>query len=467
VDQPTIQAGIDAAVSGVDEVVVAPGTYSEIIDFHGKMITVRSSDPADPAVVAATVIDATLAADPGTGKPVVRCDSGEGAGTVLSGFTLTGGTGDTFWFSTSSGGGMFCRLSHPTVTHCVFTGNTAADGGGMFNHSSSPKVTHCTFSANTATDDGGGMHNDGSSPAVTHCWFGGNSAVDGGGMYNASAAPAVSGCVFDSNSASVNGGGMYGFFGTPVATNCTFGLNTAGSSGGGVYSVFATTMVRNSILWGNSDSGGMDASGQFHWSGGSPAVNYSDVQGGWMGAGGVGNLNMDPMFVNAAGGDFHLMAGSACIDAGDNLSVPGGLSSDLDGEARFVDDPDTVDTGNGVAPVVDMGAYEVQVIVEVPEPPDPPEPPVSETPEEMLGHLMDDLSGLDLPKGTKNSLMSKLDSAMKALSDSNGNNDVAACNSLGAFVNAVNAQNGKKIDEADAEALVAAAEAIMEALGCS
>jgi hypothetical protein len=256
-------------------------------------------------------------------------------------------------------------------------------------------------------------------------------------------------------------------FGTPVATNCTFGLNTAGSSGGGVYSVFATTMVRNSILWGNSDSGGMDASGQFHWSGGSPAVNYSDVQGGWMGAGGVGNLNMDPMFVNAAGGDFHLMAGSACIDAGDNLSVPGGLSSDLDGEARFVDDPDTVDTGNGVAPVVDMGAYEVQVIVEVPEPPDPPEPPVSETPEEMLGHLMDDLSGLDLPKGTKNSLMSKLDSAMKALSDSNGNNDVAACNSLGAFVNAVNAQNGKKIDEADAEALVAAAEAIMEALGCS
>ena len=40
-DQPTIQAAINAAVSGVDEVVVAPGTYNEIINFIGKAITVH------------------------------------------------------------------------------------------------------------------------------------------------------------------------------------------------------------------------------------------------------------------------------------------------------------------------------------------------------------------------------------------------------------------------------------------
>ncbi len=40
-DQATIQAGINAAVSGVDEVVVAPGTYLEAINFLGKAITVR------------------------------------------------------------------------------------------------------------------------------------------------------------------------------------------------------------------------------------------------------------------------------------------------------------------------------------------------------------------------------------------------------------------------------------------
>ena len=50
-DEPTIQAGIDAAVDG-DEVVVAPGTYFEAIDFLNKAITVRSSGGA-----AVTTID--------------------------------------------------------------------------------------------------------------------------------------------------------------------------------------------------------------------------------------------------------------------------------------------------------------------------------------------------------------------------------------------------------------------------
>ncbi|MHC4384915.1 MAG: hypothetical protein ACYS0J_19070, partial [Planctomycetota bacterium] len=87
-DQPSIQAAIDVA-NGGDEVVVAPGTYVETIDFSSKAITVRSSGGA-----ALTIIDAH-----GVGS-VVTCQSGEGPGTVLEGFTLTGGDP-----SPASGGG--------------------------------------------------------------------------------------------------------------------------------------------------------------------------------------------------------------------------------------------------------------------------------------------------------------------------------------------------------------------------
>ena len=58
-----------------------------------------------------------------------------------------------------------------------------------------------------------------------------------------------------------------------------------------------------------------------------------------------------------------LSPGSACIDAGDNGAVPKGVTSDLDGNPRFVDDPATKDSGNGTQPIVDMGAYEFQASV--------------------------------------------------------------------------------------------------------
>ena len=83
-----------------------------------------------------------------------------------------------------------------------------------------------------------------------------------------------------------------------------------------------------------------------------------------------GNIASDPLFADADGADntigtldddLSLTAGSPCIDAGDNSAVPGGVSVDFSGEARFADDPDTSDTGIGAGPIVDMGLDEFNV----------------------------------------------------------------------------------------------------------
>ncbi len=233
-DEPTIQAGINAAVNG-DVVIVAQGEYFENINFNGKAITVRSTDPNDAGVVLNTIINGG-----GVGT-VVTCDSGEGSDTVLSGFVITGG-------NAPEGGGMQNIGSSPTVTNCSFIGNTATGlaaqgatlGGGMFNSlNSNPTVSKCTFSGNTAGNSGGGMHNGpNSSPTVTNCTFSGNtSGGSGGGMTIAvNGSPTVTNCTFSGNTAANDGGGMFNSISSsPTVTNCTFSGNTAASNGGGMY----------------------------------------------------------------------------------------------------------------------------------------------------------------------------------------------------------------------------------------
>ncbi len=63
-------------------------------------------------------------------------------------------------------------------------------------------------------------------------------------------------------------------------------------------------------------------------------------------------------FVNAVAGDLHLRAGSAAIDSAD-ASAPAFTSTDADGKPRF-DAPGKANTGRGVPPYADRGAFEYQ-----------------------------------------------------------------------------------------------------------
>jgi hypothetical protein len=73
---------------------------------------------------------------------------------------------------------------------------------------------------------------------------------------------------------------------------------------------------------------------------------------------------------------------------------------------------------------------------------------------------------MNLQSGIENSLDSKLDAALNALVDANENDDVAVCNSLAAFINAVEAQRGNKVTSAQADQLIAAAQEIQAMLNC-
>ncbi|UCG58974.1 MAG: PASTA domain-containing protein, partial [Phycisphaerales bacterium] len=355
-----IQSAIDAADGG-DKIQVAAGTYYEAIDFKGKAIRLYST--AGPG---ATTIN-------GTGHyHVVQCVSGEGSGTILEGFTITGGKA-TGAYPNNRGAGMYNDHSSPTVTNCTFNGNSATYGGGMDNAYSNPTVTNCTFSDNSAGNNGGGMCNSTSSPTVTNCTFTRNDAWSGGGMYNDEGSPTVTNCIFSGNEAEYSGGGMFNDNSSPTVTNCTFTGNSADDDGGGMYNYSSSPTVTNCIFSNNSASyraGGMynyvsnpTVTSCILWANSAPtdpqirgdaAVTYSDVEGGWPG---TGNINKDPLF---APGTLRLSAGSPCIDAGSNDAVPAGITTDLAANLRFVDDPHTPDTGSGTPPIVDMGAYEFQ-----------------------------------------------------------------------------------------------------------
>ncbi|MHC4474269.1 MAG: right-handed parallel beta-helix repeat-containing protein [Planctomycetota bacterium] len=244
----SINSAIDDNNTGsTDEIAVYPGTHCENIDYDGKAITIKSKDPNDSTVVAATIISGS-----GSGN-VVTFDSNETSASVLEGFTIADGNR-----------GIYCYYSSPTISKCVITDNNTGgtdDGAGMYNDHSDPNVLNCTFSSNESADNGGGMANYYSDPCVLDCTFSNNDADDdGGGMWNYYASPEVNECVFSNNIADSSGGGMYNEENEAIVEDCVFSGNSSGHDGGGMYNEDNEAIVEDCVFSGNSsgdDGGGM------------------------------------------------------------------------------------------------------------------------------------------------------------------------------------------------------------------
>ncbi len=383
-DFPTIQAAITVALPG-DTVILAPGTYTgdgnRDIDLGGKALTLRSSDPNDPAVVSSTIIDCQA----GVSDPhrALVFTHGETASTVIDGLTLTHGWADY-------GGAVYCtNSSSPTIRNCTITNNSANYyGGGIYcTSNSSPRIQNCRIQNNATVPlapgqgglDGGGIYcTGGSSPAISNCTISANSGKSGGGLYCNASHPTISFCVFTANTGSGSGGGIGCWTSSPTITNCLFTDNAANYTGGSIscdnysnptirgctFSRNSATLyggggiacngssnpsIKNSILWDNLPA-------EIKLLSGSPQVTYCDVKGGWSGQ---GNMDLDPLFADPNNGDFHLKSTAGRWDPNANGGAGGWVVDDVTSPCLDSGDPNSDSSGepNGLVPIVDMGYY--------------------------------------------------------------------------------------------------------------
>ncbi len=143
----TIQEGIGAASDG-NTVIVAWGTYVENIHFHGKNITLTSTDPLDRSVVSQTIVDGSEAGS------VVTFAGDENETCVLSGFTIRNGRATN---GAGICGGDEVNHTQATIQNNIMTENLADRSGGSLAFCDGA-IEDNTISANTAERGCGGLY---------------------------------------------------------------------------------------------------------------------------------------------------------------------------------------------------------------------------------------------------------------------------------------------------------------------
>ena len=244
----SIQKAINAASCTGATLCVAPGTYTGLINFHGKPINLVSS--GGPLV---TFLDG------GGSGPVVTFSSAEGKDSILNGFTIRNG-------KALNGAGIYINGASPTIRNSILTrnaatGNFARGGGIAVTGAQASPIINCTqFLANTADYDGGGlMSTYSANPYLRSNLFEGNKAPYGGAIGVAWSGRLDLGWTqLLANQAGVDGGGIHAGvpYGNVLVRQVWFKGNKAGNFGGGMWVPGGLADVINSTFDGNQAAAG-------------------------------------------------------------------------------------------------------------------------------------------------------------------------------------------------------------------
>lgn len=276
---------------------------------------------------------------------------------VVNGFTIQDGTAITSQDEGFNFGGGIRSSGEAKLMRLIVKNCQAGIGGGVSVETSGgsaiTEVINCEFRGNTGLIAGGGISIASTNVRLMNCLATNNTVT--------------------SNLGSVGGAGIAIYAGDIEISNCTIADNFADSVGG-IYSQTAFPVaVRNCIVWGNTDSDagtGVLAEQSF----GLADVEFScfeddDPNDLSIPFGGLANNNIDddPDFVDATGGNYRLGPASRSIDTGSNAGRQADRADvDEDGNTLELVDVD-LDFNDRLfetlSLTVDMGPYEAGYIL--------------------------------------------------------------------------------------------------------
>jgi len=312
----TIQEGIDATLYG-DTVLVYPGTYIENVNIHNTHITLGSLVlvTGDTSFITKTIIDGNQ-----NGSVISVWDSWDTIN--ICGFTITNGSGDNggginIWdsnvnlyqlkitdnYANYCGGGIcggICCAANVKIDNVLIHNNSSGVGGGIFLQNGTLELSDSRLLYNYSQPGGSAIQGDETEIYISNTVIAKN---------------------YGSWSLELNSG-------QGSILNSTITDNPDGA--------FSDSDIElwNCIEWNNNQNN-MDNL---------DSIKYSIIEGG---ASGTGNIDADPMFVDADAGDYRLKVASPGINLGTpdttGLNLP---STDLAANPRIFDGR------------IDMGAYE-------------------------------------------------------------------------------------------------------------